>query len=336
MKTCVIYDADEGFGKRLFGGLLRKAQSQFNVLLFTGAEELKRYLADAAPEVLLVSEECMDEWIGHVYHGRVILLTEEAWINEPCEFKGYRCCSIYRYQSLDRLFNEIVIKGELRRSSVLKTKRIIGLYSPVYVEERQSFGLCMAKLMSDKFKTLYLNLEEFSGLVEILPSDNMNTLSDTVYYYQQPSGAKEDRIASTIKHVVGIDYIPPVTCSDDISEMETSIFAGMVEQLGSMFGYEVIVVDVSGAFKQPWRLLDICQTVYMPVKDDYISSNRVASFEKYCIDTGMGYVMDKIEKIRLPKEREGIGPEFWNNITYSEIYSFAKQLLEKDIGIGDG
>ena len=83
MKTCVIYDEEASYGRRLFSGLLKKAQSQFNVMLFTGAQELKKYLKDTVPDVVLVCENSMNDWLAGAYKGKIIVLTEEALITSP-------------------------------------------------------------------------------------------------------------------------------------------------------------------------------------------------------------------------------------------------------------
>ena len=60
MKTCVIYDETGEYGKRLLSGLIKKAQNQFNLMLFTGKEELEKYLKEGRPDLLLVSEDSMN------------------------------------------------------------------------------------------------------------------------------------------------------------------------------------------------------------------------------------------------------------------------------------
>ncbi len=336
MKTCVIYDNDAGFGKRLFGGLLKKAQSQFALMLFTGASELKKYLSESTPDVLLVCEECMDSWIGQMYAGNIILLTEEAWINEEADFNGRRCRGIYRYQSLERLYNEIVMNGDLKRNVQLKTLDIIGIYSPVAVKPRQAFALTMAKVMSEKFKTLYINLDEFSGLSEILPSDNQYTLSDAIYFYRQNNMQAKNKIEPAINSISGVDYIAPVTCSEDISNISAEEMVDFAEKLGIMFGYENIIMDISSALKQPWKSLEACRVVYMPVKDDYLSARKIAEFENYLANIGIGHVLDKIVRVKLPEGEAECCAGFWDKVAGSGTYRYAENLLEQELKQGGG
>lgn len=83
-----------------------------------------------------------------------------------------------------------------------------------------------------------MNLEEFSGLDEILISDNGTTLSDAFYYYRQGKQQSYEKISSTIHCCEGIDYISPVICAEDISFMEIEDIVGFIECVGKGGGYE--------------------------------------------------------------------------------------------------
>ena len=134
MKTCVIYDETGEYGKRLLSGLIKKAQNQFNLMLFTGKEELEKYLKEGRPDLLLVSEDSMNEGITRLYRGNIIILTEEPCVNEEMDFGDSACYGIYRYQSVERIFNEIVVKGGLKRNTRIKTLDIIGVRNWIYLK----------------------------------------------------------------------------------------------------------------------------------------------------------------------------------------------------------
>ena len=336
MKTCVIYDETGEYGKRLLSGLIKKAQNQFNLMLFTGKEELEKYLKEGRPDLLLVSEDSMNEGITRLYRGNIIILTEEPCVNEEMDFGDSACYGIYRYQSVERIFNEIVVKGGLKRNTRIKTLDIIGVYSPVYVEGKQSFVLNLAKIMSEKYKTLYINLEEFSGLGELLPAENQYTLSDALYFYRQNGKMVADKIGQTINSVSGVDYIPPVMCAEDLSYVDSKELITFFEQLGNMFGYEMIVVDISTAVRQPWDMLDMCSTVYIPEKSDYISKEKLKCFETYYSSIGREYSFDRFELIRLPEGDNDMKPDFWEKCGYSGMCRYVRKMLEKDGDTGAG
>ena len=94
MKTCVIYDETGEYGKRLLSGLIKKAQNQFNLMLFTGMEELEKYLKEGRPDLLLVSEDSMNDGISRLYRGNIIVLTEEPWILETVPVMEYTDISL--------------------------------------------------------------------------------------------------------------------------------------------------------------------------------------------------------------------------------------------------
>ena len=210
------------------------------------------------------------------------------------------------------------------------------MYSPVYVEGKQSFVLNLAKIMSEKYKTLYINLEEFSGLGELLPAENQYTLSDALYFYRQNGKMVADKIGQTINSVSGVDYIPPVMCAEDLSYVDSKELITFFEQLGNMFGYEMIVVDISTAVRQPWDMLDMCSTVYIPEKSDYISKEKLKCFETYYSSIGREYSFDRFELIRLPEGENDMKPDFWEKCGYSGMCRYVRKMLEKDGDTGAG
>ena len=52
--TCIIYDSNEVYARKLLSGFSERAESSFGVLLFTDREELKKYLLDNNPAVMVI------------------------------------------------------------------------------------------------------------------------------------------------------------------------------------------------------------------------------------------------------------------------------------------
>lgn len=328
LKTCVIYDENEQYGKRLFAGLLKKARTQFNVMLFTGKTELEKCIQELNPDVLLVCEECMDDWMLREYKGNVIILTEEMLINEEMIFYGKTCSGVYRYQPIEQLYEDIVSRGGLQRSTRLKILDIIGVYSPVNDDKRELFSLALSKAMSEKFKTLYINLSEFSGLSALLPTDNDYNLSDALYFYHQNNEVKKSKMDMTIKSIAGMDYISPVICGEDISDVGAGELADFMEETGELYGYEVIIADISSAVKHPWKLLEVCSRIYVPERADYLSQMKQADFEMYTAGIGMEHVLEQMERIKLPDTGECVTENLWNIMADGRMYRFVKDYIE--------
>ena len=128
------------------------------------------------------------------------------------------------------------------------------------------------------------------------------------------------------------NFIPPVMCAEDLSYVDSKELITFFEQLGNMFGYEMIVVDISTAVRQPWDMLDMCSTVYIPEKSDYISKEKLKCFETYYSSIGREYSFDRFELIRLPEGENDMKPDFWEKCGYSGMCRYVRKMLEK---VGD-
>lgn len=328
-ETCVIYDNNENYGRRLMGAISIKAQADFNVLLFTKQNELERFLEEREPQLMLVSENGYYKDICDMYKGRLLVLTEEMCEKDEAKKYGDNAAVIYRYQSFDKIYRQILEAGGIKQKRLNGTVRVAGIYTPVAVVERNAFSLCMARHYSLTKKTLYINIEEFSGLGEILAGDNDLTLSDALYYYRQNNERTEENIRNTIVTRDGLDYIVPIRCAEDISYTDVHQIMDFIDYLSRQYAYEVIVADISCAIRSPWKLLSNCSEVYVPQKDDYISMCRLEDMKKYFVAAGLDKLQEKIKYIRIPEGEAAIMTDFWNKMTGSGLYRYAKKIVEE-------
>jgi len=326
--TCVIYDNNEVYARKLLSGFSVRAESKFGVLLFTDKEELKKYLLDNSPAVMLISENGYFEELKKIFKGQLCILSENSYINEDSCIYGEDTIEIYRYQSIDKIFKKVMENSKLQARGNVEFREIIGIYSPVYVEQRTAFAINVAKAMADKYKVLYINFEEFSGLDEIFFSENGLTLSDAFYYYRQSGQQSYEKISNTINNCEGIDYIAPVVCAEDISFMDIEDVVGFIDYVGNGGGYEIIVLDISTAIRQSWRLMECCNIVYMPIKNDYLSNRKIIALESYYYSLGVDSIIKIIEKIRLPEGENAVDKDFISKIAVSGMYRYVKKLLE--------
>ena len=78
-------------------------------------------------------------------------------------------------------------------------------------------ALVISAAFSRKGKTLFINLDEFSGIEHIMGSDESRNLSDALYMFKQAGMQYTDGIRRSIHFTDMFDYIPAVVSADDIS-----------------------------------------------------------------------------------------------------------------------
>lgn len=197
---CIIYDNDEVYAKRLMGMLSEDVRLQLAIWIFTDRERLIECIQVHADNVglIIAGENIYNDIIRDYYGGKVILLLEEG-ISQKYISPDENVCGVYKYQAYDEIARKIIICLGVKNVSInTSNSRIIGVYSLDAAESKTLFSLNMAKVYSETKRVLYINLEEFSGLGQLLSDTGNMTLSDALYYYRQNREQIDERILAGI------------------------------------------------------------------------------------------------------------------------------------------
>ena len=130
-------------------------------------------------------------------------------------------------------------------------------------------------------------------------------------------------------HSIGnMDYIPPARYPEDLAHIPAEQMAELIRKLAADCGYEIIILDVGNYGHQAAPILSVCQIVYMPVKEDGISSAKIREFEAYAERTGNSGMLDKVKKLKLPYHR-GFGrrENYIEQLLWSELGDYVRKLL---------
>ncbi len=321
-QICAIYDTDAVYAKRLMGLIIEKKMVPFGVWVFTKKDEMLAGLQRKEISLLVTTEEEMS-WIREEYAGEMLILTE----NEQQQELGKGKQSCYKYQQPDRIVR--IILDYFGRDSVSEQIPVLGIFSLGNVQERSAFALEAARISAEEYKTLYVNLEEFSGLEKLLPASHSKTLSDLLYEYRQRNGQLSERMQDGICSVQGFDYIPPVRCADDISDIDCEQILQMIQQLAKQQGYERILLDIGQGVSKAWKLLGNCADIYFVTQKDAYADSRRQSFEIYFIESGMEDVLEHIREVCVTQVGGRIDGDFWTS-GEDEISQLAReQFLAK-------
>lgn len=204
-ENCIIFDTDEQYGKRLMCAISRHKNLPFGVQLFTRADEMEIYLEHHTADMMVVSETCCEYGAEKPCEKQakkmLVLKEEQKTAGENKSGNTAEVREIYKYQPADSILREIIqfLGGKEQKQEDVE---LIGVYSPVYEPLRSAFALSLTQVMAESGRTLYCNLEAFSGLEEVLAAQDRENLSDMIYYYRN-AGAKvtEQMIVSLMKNI---------------------------------------------------------------------------------------------------------------------------------------
>ena len=324
---CVIYDDDESYAKRLMGIINDSKDIPYRAKVFTKEEEFNRYILANKTDVLMVNEEQYTYGINHedikTDDNSVIVLCEdekEAGIINDKKEKGL--IGVCKYQPAYQLLGSITRQRPDRTQRVEDITRYIGVYG-FNSTLRVTLAMVIAAAYSKKGRTLFINLDEFSGIEHIMMSDGCSNLSDVFYMFKQAGEHFTQQIRECIKANELFDYIPAVVCADDISYVNDRLISGLLDELAHNLKYDYIVVNISEGINKPWSIMGRCSNVYISDSGDYIENCRFNNLKRYFIESGKEAIVD-----RMPNY-----PEIQYAVEYS-IYNLCSLTLNTCITIG--
>lgn len=321
---CVIYDSDEKYAKRLMGIINDDKDIPYKAKVFTRKDEFNKYVVNNRADVLMVNEECYNYEIQKKKDNNVIVLcedeTEARKINAD-KIEGHT--GVCKYQPAHNLLG-LVSKNNIITEVAEEHKKCIGVYG-FNSSLRVILALVLSAAFSKKGRTLFINLDEFSGIEHIMKSDGSKNLSDALYMFKQAGMKYTDNIDACISEGSLFDYIPAVTCADDISYAGDKVLNQFIEEISKK--YEYLVINISEGITKPWKLMEKCESTFVSDSGEYIENCRFNNLKRYLIENDDEPVADSITRINL-KINEDIDEDFLQRIMYTEAYGYVSKLIE--------
>ncbi|MDO5402785.1 MAG: hypothetical protein Q4F11_05040 [Eubacteriales bacterium] len=328
---CVIYDSDIKYAVKLMNVINNDKEVPFGAQVFTEAEQLESYLKTNEPKILMVSEDkCDYKLIDNKSSRLIVLCDEEQQVKQAAEKFGKDAAGVYKYQSSAKILQSIIRQNQNAVGGVDNDTKLIGVIG-ADVCSRNILAITIAYILNEKKPVLYINLDEFSGLEHIFPAEEDNNLSDTFYIYKQSGYSYSDEIGKTISHCEHMDYIAPVHCADDISYMESHKIVQLLQDMGKKQGYSYVVIDVSGGVRSSWNILSECAYVYTPQAGDEWIMRKHRSMERYFMETGMEYLLDKTVKVPVKIEHSMLKGDFWSQVSLSCSTQSIREMIVSQI-----
>ena len=264
----------------------RRPASLLAVHGFTDSGELSAYTKEHPVDLLLLSEEIAAELPKKKEYGTVILLSGEEYQTGPqTEYPR-----IYKYQSCPQILRQAmdfyaeqaaVVPGVMLRTEGMKR---IAVYSPVGRTGKTGFALALGKEIAKKRRTLYLNLEEYSGFAELYPVDGGWTLSELLYFLKQGKSAFGWKLEGMIRSMGEMDYIPPLRSPVEYETVKRD---------------EVVILDLSEAVDGWYELLDACSGIYTPVEPDETAKAKMKQYEETLKLLELEQILERTQKLEL-------------------------------------
>ena len=298
-ELCCILDSEEAFALRLTECLSAADCFRFQIRTFSDAETFKDCVGAGGISLLIVDESLVS--IIDSTMAECIICLSEGDGGEAAEYPVIR-----KYQAGDKLVREIMaLYEEQKPEDNIRTEaaaKLIGVYSPNGNCYKTTFCVAYAYELGQRYKVLYVNLEEFSGLSQLLTEGKYN-LSDALYYYR--IGERGIRLLSVITEGNTFDYVWPVSSAEDLAELTEEELLSLINRLVKLGGYEYVVIDIGAYIKRPWTVMDRLDCVYTPAPRTVHEERRLMEFKAYLHSRGCGHIVDRLIELKLPYD-EGL------------------------------
>ena len=330
-----VLDRDKEYASRLAAYLNDQERIGFRTTALSSPEALKEYRKTARVEILLLSEDIAGKVHGLTEGAKVILLSDDGFV-QGGDQRPYGAPAVFKYLPADRIAREIMnLYAEDESRCVSRARRdpceIFGVYSPVNRCGKTTLALTLGLVHARRGRTLFLTLEEFPGVFRRI-QENMGEdeedLSDVIYRYLQ--GAYSwSRLKSAVHSFGPLDYIPPVRCAEDITQVSSEDLARLFRRIAEEGGYASIILDFGSFGRRAAELLDLCSRIFMPVVEDAASSLKLDSFQEFLHRSGKEELKDRLVKCVPPWEPEKAGDYARGLISVYEsgvLYDYAARL----------
>lgn len=273
----MICDSEESYTRKLAEALLLKKEVTMGVRLCSSLEMLERLLEIGQIQVLLISEEVPYEKRKQVFAGKRIVLTRQH-----CADLGAEENELRKYQSVDRLSAEILKAFQETSGAVpfLKKKKgeLLAVYSPIHRIGKTTFALKLGKQLALQENVLYLNLETYAGMGGYFKEEDAQNFSHLLYYAKQEKDDISVRIASMVRRMGNLDYIPPMKVWTDLRFVQRKEWEQFFEKLMDQSVYDVIILDMGNVVENVFEVLNMCDHILLLQADDVYAKAKLEQY----------------------------------------------------------
>lgn len=297
-RTCIgIYGRESEYIRKLAGYIRRRCGDKLEVKAFTKKETLEMCLEEGGLDCVLSEME-----------GASLCEKYEIWtalLSEDRQEAAGRIC-IEKYQSAEQIWKQFLKVGgeQLKGIHTLalgmdEEPVFIGVASPLHGCGKTSLGLYISRILGEKERVLFLTLDEFSCLPEILGEGSVPAELSELYYYYSQGELSDLRLQSAVCRWGETEYLVPAGAPGDLYRDGKPYEAGFFRNLAQAGGYRYLVIDLGNSLFQKEELFELCGRVYVPEGESPESLIRLEFFFHWLEDRELS---GRAVRCRIPKE----------------------------------
>ena len=291
---------DGEYSSRFTGYIMNHYQDKFDLYLYSGIDQL------IASEIQELDILLCDEKIENIdICCPVVILAEKINdIDSENESEG-GAYVIDRYQEANNIVDQVLkqIGTEIRDlkeyGEIRGNTEVIAVYSLSENELQLPFAVTMGSIIGESKKVLMLDLQENSGLSQLLAEAEKSSLEELLIMAQ--SGKyNHSKILSAIDHLDKVDVVCPIANSDSLCETESGTYIKLIRLLSDELDYDVLIVNLGTRFVGFSEVLNQCRQIYLMQKKGGLYQWREYEFIEELMNKGYKDLVRRIRKVEMP------------------------------------
>ena len=286
-----FFEPDIGLAEKMIDYWISHGLEQYTICYYSDVGKWK----EDAPKLfadLWILDRSLEGQVDKPPVGKVL------WWTDCPEDTG----AAFKYRSAAVLLHTIL--GYLQRNDVGLEQdtgsTMIALYSPIKRCMQTSFGIHLAHLLSKKGRTLYLNLEGYSGFDRMISGSLSKDISDFIYYVNQVSEDISLITQNFIYRLGDVDMIPPVLHPYHLQDITEDMWMRMIHILKKCGLYDYIIIDVSDFIHGTFSILRESQVVFSLTKSDEHASAKWQQYRSILEESGYKDILEKTQSTEFP------------------------------------
>lgn len=249
------------YEKRFTSCLMKHYQEQFELHMFTDAAVVNTSYAAVDGLVVSGPKEFYQSLIGQI---PIIVLHDEEEMDEEQEGE---IMFVDKYQEVNKIVDEILkhigeeIRDVQQGRSIRHKLQTLAVYSLSQNEYQLPFAVTLASILSEKEKVLMLDLQENSGLSQLLGESKDSGLEELMVMAEGDKYSR-GRILACIDHFDTIDVVYPVCNTECLCEAQSDTYYKLLHILSREMGYTTIIMNMGSRFVGFFDILADCDDVY--------------------------------------------------------------------------
>ena len=321
-KRLVLLHPDKDYLERFSAYLEKRSALPLGCRCFSDPEAARAFLKENSADLIILSEEYAGKESAEDGIPR-LRFTERMQSGE----EGF----LPVYRPMDRQIRDIRKILDFREENVREESgkaAVLGFFSPVRGSGQSVSAMLMGMELAESAPTLLINLERYSGLGAFLPRSG-GSLSDLLYY-ARVQGDPLSHLGELTEAFGPLTLVPPAAEPEDLEETRPEDWHFLIGRLRDAGLYRYILLDIGGGVNRENRILELCDRIYVSVREDEISLAKLKEWEEHLSARGWEFLLPRLRTFRLPLP----APESW--VEYRELRYLpwgrtVKMLAEADL-----